>query len=98
MAPIRQVAPGGGVELEVDPSTGHVAWRVAGRRSSVARARSVAGDGAVDRILRDVVAQIRAAARDAADGERAELRDLAGRIWRGRRGDVPAVDPQERLF
>ena len=50
MAPIRQVAPGGGVEFEVDPSTGHSAWRVAGRRANVARARSVAGDGAVDRI------------------------------------------------
>lgn len=97
MAPIRQVAPGGGVELEVDPSTGHVAWRVAGRRSTVMRARSVAGDGAVDRILRDVVGQLRAAARDGGD-DRGELRALAGAIWTGRHGGTPERDPQERLF
>jgi hypothetical protein len=96
MAPIRQVAPGGGVEFELDPTTGHAAWRVAGRRASVARARSVAGDGAVDRILRDVVAQLRGQAAEGAD-DRAELRALAGRLWAGRHGDAEP-DPQDRLF
>ena len=85
------------MELEVDPSTGHVAWRVAGRRATVARARSVAGDGAVDRILRDVVGQLRAAARAGGD-DRDDLRALAGRIWVGRHGSAPGPDPQERLF
>ena len=84
------------MEFEVDPSTGHAAWRVAGRRASVARARSVAGDGAVDRILRDVIAQLRGHAADGGD-DRAELRALAGRLWAGRHGDVEP-DPQDRLF
>lgn len=97
MAPIRQVAPGGGVEFEVDPSTGHAAWRVAGRRASVARARSVAGDGAVDRMLRDVVAQLRAQAAEGPD-DRVELRALAGRIWLGRHGEVAERSAQDRLF
>ncbi len=97
MAPIRQVAPGGGVELEVDPATGHAAWRVAGRRASVARARSVAGDGAVDRILRDVVRQLRAQAAQGGD-DRGELRALAGRLWTGRHGAKGDAETQERLF
>ncbi|MGI9117625.1 MAG: hypothetical protein ACR2JV_08335 [Gaiellales bacterium] len=97
MAPIRQVAPGGGVELEVDPPTGHVAWRVAGRRSGVARARAVAGDAAVDRILRETIAQLRAQAAEGGE-DRVELRDLAGRLWRTRHGDAPAGEPQSRLF
>ena len=97
MAPIRQVAPGGGVEFEVDPATGHAAWRVGGRRATVVRARAVAGDGAVDRILRDVVRQLRTQAAEGGDGH-ADLRALAGRLWVGRHGAAPGADPQERLF
>ena len=97
MAPIRQVAPGGGVEFEVDPSTGHSAWRVAGRRANVARARSVAGDGAVDRILRDTIAQLRAQAAEGGE-DREELRSFAGRLWITRHGDAPVADDQNRLF
>jgi hypothetical protein len=97
MAPIRQVAPGGGVEFEVDPSTGHSAWRVAGRRANVARARSVAGDGAVDRILRDTIAQLRAQAAEGGE-DRDQLRSFAGRLWISRHGDAPVADDQNRLF
>ncbi len=98
MAPIRQVAPGGGVEFEVDPGTGHAAWRVAGRRANVARARAVAGDGAVDRILRHVIAELREQAREAERGEeRTALRAFAGQLWTTRYGTAPA-DDQSRLF
>jgi hypothetical protein len=97
MAPIRQAAPGGGVEFEVDPATGHAAWRVAGRRAGVARARAVAGEGAVDRILRDVIAQLRQQAAGG-DERRVELRELAGRLWLDRHGETAGRDPQERLF
>ena len=97
MAPIRQVAPGGGVEFEVDPSTGHSAWRVVGRRANVARARAVAGDGAVDRILRETIAQLRAQAADGGEGA-AELRAFAGRLWVTRHGDAPLPEDQNRLF
>ncbi len=85
------------MEFEVDPSTGHSAWRVAGRRASVSRARTVAGDGAVDRILRETIAQLRA---QAADGgpDREALRAFAGRLWLERHGDASAPDDQNRLF
>jgi hypothetical protein len=97
MAPLRHAAPGGGVEFEVDPETGHAAWRVDGRRVGVQRARAVAGDASVDRILRASVRELRARALDAgADGER--LRALAGRIWRERRGPAAGADAQDRLF
>ncbi|MFM9125636.1 MAG: hypothetical protein ACKOSO_10980, partial [Actinomycetota bacterium] len=62
MAPVRHAAPGGGVEFELDPETGHAAWRVDGRRAGVQRARQVAGDASVDRILRAVVRELRARA------------------------------------
>ncbi len=97
VAPIRQVAPGGGVEFEVDPASGHTAWRVAGRRATVVRARAVAGDEAVDRILRDVVAQLRVAALLGGD-DRGQLRALAGRIWLDRNGTGTAKIDQGRLF
>ena len=98
MAPIRHVAPGGGAEFEVDPTTGHAAWRVGGRRVDVARARAVAGDAAVDQILRTAVAQLRAAAA-AADEEGPRLRSLAGGIWRERHGASPtAGEGPTRLF
>ncbi len=86
------------MEFEGDPATGHVAWRVAGRRAGVARARAVAGDGAVDRILRDAVTQVRAQAREAPTAEEREsLRGFAGRLWRERHGPTGA-DDQSRLF
>jgi hypothetical protein len=85
------------VEFEVDPSTGHSAWRVAGRRSNVARARAVAGDGAVDRILRETIAQLRAQAADGGD-DSSELRAFAGRLWLTRHGSAPTPDDQNRLF
>lgn len=97
MAPLRHVAPGGGVEFEVDPESGHAAWRVGGRRAGVQRARAVAGDAAVERILRTSVRDLRARAVDAGpDGER--LRALAGRLWRERHGPAAAADAQDRLF
>ncbi len=97
MAPLRHAAPGGGVEFEVDPESGHVAWRVGGRRAGVQRARAVAGDAAVDRILRASVRDLRARAVGAGpDGER--LRALAGRLWRERHGAGAAADAQDRLF
>ena len=97
MAPVRHAAPGGGVEFELDPETGHAAWRVDGRRAGVRRARQVAGDASVDRILRAVVRDLRA--RAAAAGEDgARLRALAGRLWVERHGQAAGADPQERLF
>lgn len=99
MAPIRQVAPGGNVEFEVDAASQHAAWRVAGKRASVTRARAVAGDEAVDRILRDVIAQLRDAAVTAGE-DSAALRSFAATIWAGRNGGVatPASDQSNRLF
>lgn len=85
------------MEFEADPSTGHSAWRVAGRRASVARARSVAGDGAVDRILRETIAQLRAQAAEGGD-DREQLRAFAGRLWLTRHGDTPGGGDQNRLF
>lgn len=97
MAPVRHAAPGGGVEFELDPETGHAAWRVDGRRAGVRRARQVAGDASVDRILRAVVRELRVRAAGAgADAPR--LRALAGRLWLERHGSAPGADPQERLF
>ena len=97
MAPVRHAAPGGGVEFELDPETGHAAWRVDGRRAGVQRARQVAGDASVDRILRAVVRELRGRAVEAgADGAR--LRALAGRLWVERHGQAAGPDPQERLF
>jgi hypothetical protein len=101
MAPIRHVAPGGGVELEVDPASGHAAWRVAGRRATVTRARAVAGDGAVDAMLRRTLRELRAAAA-AADGDAAavDLRALAARLWAERTGGgrAAAAGEEPRLF
>ena len=98
MAPIRHVAAGGGVEFEVDPATGHTAWRVAGRWAAVGRARAVAGDGAVDQILRTTVAMLRVQALDIPE-DRERLRLLAGRIWRERMGDrTERESGQPRLF
>ncbi|MEI6624984.1 MAG: hypothetical protein WCO40_01435 [Thermoleophilia bacterium] len=99
MAPIRQVAPGGNVEFEVDVASQHAAWRVAGKRASVTRARAVAGDEAVDQILRGVIAQLREAATTAGE-DGAALRAFAAKIWAGRNGGAaaPADDEQNRLF
>ena len=99
MAPIRQVAPGGNVEFEVDAASQHAAWRVAGKRASVTRARAVAGDEAVDRILRAVIAQLRDTAVTAGE-DSAALRSFAAKIWAGRHGGVvtPASDESNRLF
>ena len=99
MAPIRQVAPGGTVEFEVDVASQHAAWRVAGKRASVTRARAVAGDEAVDRILRGVIAQLRETATTAGE-DSAALRAFAGKIWAGRNAGAasPADDDQNRLF
>ncbi|PHX81813.1 MAG: hypothetical protein CK540_00525 [Thermoleophilia bacterium] len=99
MAPIRQVAPGGNVEFEVDAASQHAAWRVAGKRASVTRARAVAGDEAVDRILRDVIAQLRDTAVTAGE-DSAALRSFAATIWAGRGGGAATVasDQSNRLF
>ncbi|MSO47035.1 MAG: hypothetical protein EXQ67_02975 [Thermoleophilia bacterium] len=99
MAPIRQVAPGGNVEFEVDAASQHAAWRVAGKRATVTRARAVAGDEAVDRILRTVVAQLRGDAVTAGD-DSAALRTFAAMIWAGRNGGTTAQagTEQNRLF
>jgi len=98
VVPVRHVAPGGGVEFELDPVTGHRAWRVAGRWATVGQARKTAGDGAVDRILRTVVADLRAHAREAEAGERLRLRSLAAELWRGRYGAEDEAAAQSRLF
>ena len=104
VAPVRHVVPGGGVEFEFDPATGHTAWRVAGRWASVNQARRVAGDQAVDRILRTTVARLRADARTADGSERERLRRLAATLWGGRRGGTATVETaveqpdQPRLF
>ena len=99
MAPIRQVAPGGNVEFEVDVASQHAAWRVAGKRAPVSRARAVAGDEAVDRILRGVIAQLREAAVTAGE-DSAAIRAFAATIWAGRNGgaQAPADDEPNRLF
>lgn len=99
MAPIRKVAPGGNVEFEVDVASHHAAWRVAGKRASVTRARAVAGDEAVNRILRGVIAQLRDDAVTAGE-DGAALRAFAATIWAGRHGGAaaPATGEQNRLF
>lgn len=99
VAPVRHVVPGGGVEFEFDPTTGHTAWRVAGRWARVDQARRVAGDDAVDRILRATVARLRAEARDADAEERDRLRRLAAAVWAGRRVGADADEAEQpRLF
>lgn len=86
------------MEFELDPASGHRAWRVAGRWATVAQARRMAGDGAVDHILRIVVADLRAHAREAEAGERERLRRLAAELWQGRFGAEDATAAQPRLF
>jgi hypothetical protein len=59
----------------------------------------VAGDEAVDRILRSVIAQLRDAAVTAGD-DSAALRSFAAAIWAGRNGGAvtPPSDESNRLF